>query len=100
MRRLYELKHWVIIYDICDARRLRKVAKLTENFVTRVQKSVFEGDLRYKDLLILKSLLEKAINPEVDYIVFFDICENDWQKKSRFGPGRYIETQDKPYYIV
>jgi len=42
-----EVKHMlkIVAYDICDAKRLRKVAKVCELYGIRIEKSVFECDL-------------------------------------------------------
>ena len=36
------MSHWLLIYDISDPKRLRKVAKIANAFGNRVQRSVFE----------------------------------------------------------
>lgn len=44
---------YLIVYDICDAKRLRQTAKLLQRYGRRVQKSVFECDIketRYRQL--------------------------------------------------
>lgn len=91
--------HWLIIYDIRQAKRLQKVAKLMAGVATRVQKSVFElnapqtvvNELRLKTLTL--------IDPQKDFIVYFNICEKDWQKRQKYGPQEFAEEEEKPFYI-
>ena len=40
----------LVTYDIADPRRLRRVAKVSEGFGRRVQKSVFECELDERGL--------------------------------------------------
>lgn len=78
-------KHYLIVYDICDEKRLSKVAKCIESYAWRVQKSVFETNATDETLNQLKWKLEKIIDTEVDFILFFEVCERDWQKKEIYG---------------
>ncbi len=94
-------KHYLIIYDISDEKRLSKVAKVMEQYAIRVQKSVFEGTMPEVIKNKIKEKVKTIINPEEDYIVFFSICEQDWQKREKYGVHKYkdedIETNE--YYI-
>jgi len=92
------MSHWLVIYDICNDKRLRKVAKNMENYGIRVQKSVFEieaDDLKIKNL----RMSIKEIIKDEDYVVYFRLCEKDWQKKLKYGVGKYKNSDDKDFYI-
>lgn len=78
-------KHWLIVYDIRDAKRLSKVSRCVQSFAWRVQKSVFETKATDETISLLKSKLEKLIDAETDFILFFEVCERDWQKKEVYG---------------
>lgn len=78
-------KHWLIVYDIRDLKRLFKVSKCMESFAWRVQKSVFETKATDETIGQLKLRLEKIIDTETDFILFFEVCERDWQKKEMYG---------------
>ena len=41
---------WIVLYDIRNPRRLRRVARLMEGYGQRVQHSVFECDLGEAEL--------------------------------------------------
>lgn len=78
-------KHWLIAYDIHDTKRLAKVSKCVESYAWRVQKSVFETKATDETINHLKSRVEKLMDTETDFILFFEICERDWQKKEIHG---------------
>lgn len=88
--------HWIILYDIRDVKRLSKVAKVVESYGWRVQKSVFESNADEKTINILKRRLLDIIDIETDFILFFDVCEKDWQKQEIYGTmGTNKEVNDK-----
>ena len=66
--------HYIISYDIADPKRLRKVARLMEDYSIRVQKSVFEGFLSERELRKLISKAEKIINQDEDSIRIYRLC--------------------------
>lgn len=78
-------KHWLIVYDIRDTKRLAKVSKCVESYAWRVQKSVFETKATDETINHLKSRVENLMDTETDFILFFEICERDWQKKEIYG---------------
>jgi CRISPR-associated protein Cas2 len=76
--------HWLIIYDIRDAKRLVKVEKLMECYGWRVQKSVFESEADETAVGHLKASLEH-VTAEEDFILFCPVCEKCWQKREVYG---------------
>lgn len=86
-------KHWLIVYDIRDTKRLAKISKCVESYGWRVQKSVFETLASDETVGQLKDRLEKLMNIEEDFVLFFEVCERDFQKKQIFGKN--IEINDK-----
>ena len=80
-----EVKHWLIVYDIRNAKRLVKVSKCIESYAWRIQKSVFESSATAETIGRLKRELKRIIDAEEDFILFFEICERDFQKKEKFG---------------
>lgn len=65
---------WLVCYDICDDRRLRKVAHTCEDFGFRRQYSVFLCRLSAHDLVRLKSRLYDIINLQEDQVLFIPLC--------------------------
>ena len=94
------MSHWLVIYDIRDETRLRKVAKHMEGYGVRVQKSVFEIEASSKIIDRLRKEINTLLNIEQDYVVYFEICERDWQKREKYGPGKYQEEDTRPFKIL
>jgi CRISPR-associated protein Cas2 len=84
----------VVAYDISDPKRLRKVAKICEKYLRRVQKSVFEGELTKSQLYALKNDLKKNIDKKEDTIIIY-LIPRAYIKK-RITLGKDIEDQ----YII
>lgn len=66
---------YLVAYDICDPKRLRKVAQTCEDFGFRRQYSVFLCRLTAADLVRLKSRLYDIINLQEDQVLFMPVCE-------------------------
>lgn len=79
------MKRWLILYDIRKPRRLAKVAKILQGFGLRVQKSVFEAEADQKAVAECCRRINGVIDPAVDYVLFFSICQRDWEKREKCG---------------
>ena len=79
--------YFVVCYDIESDKSRRQISKALFDYgLTRVQKSVFEGDLLPKRLAQLKKRLAKWIDPEADdSICYYPLCETCRSKISRQG---------------
>lgn len=88
---------WVIFYDIREQKRLNKVAKIMESFGMRVQKSVFEV---IADIEVINKLRQKIkrIIKEEDYVLYINLCEEDWQKIEKYGQN--LESYDERDFII
>jgi len=64
---------YLVSYDICDPKRLRRVARVLEGFGTRLQYSVFECPLNPTRLAQLKSELAPELNHEQDQVLFVSL---------------------------
>ncbi len=94
--------HFLIVYDIRDGKRLRKVEKCMENYAWRVQKSIFETTANDNTVSQLKAQLNEVIEDD-DFVLFFKICERDWQKQEKYGKNKKNKQQqeaDAPYLIL
>lgn len=91
--------HWLVIYDIRESKRLTKIAKIMEQYAIRVQKSVFEMDAEDRVVSELRERV-KAVMELEDFVVYFKICETDWQKRMKFGVGARLDSEYKEYYIL
>jgi len=68
------METYLVAYDICDPKRLRKVALTCEDFGFRRQYSVFICRLSAHDLVRLKSKLYDIINLKEDQVLFIPLC--------------------------
>jgi CRISPR-associated protein Cas2 len=64
---------YLVSYDVCDPKRLRKVARALEGFGVRLQYSVFECPLDALRLEKLKSELHPLLNHEEDQVLFVSL---------------------------
>jgi CRISPR-associated protein Cas2 len=82
---------YLVSYDICHPKRLRRVAKMLEGFGVRLQYSVFECALDDLRLEKLKAALLPLLNQEEDQVMLVSL-----------GPAAndgtlVIETLGRPY---
>jgi CRISPR-associated protein Cas2 len=64
---------YLVSYDICDAKRLRRVARSLQGFGVRLQYSVFECPLDEVRLAKLKSELHGLLNHDEDQVLFVSL---------------------------
>jgi CRISPR-associated protein Cas2 len=89
----------LITYDVdmtndSGAKRLRKVAKICENYGIRVQNSVFELLIDLAQLVAIKAQLASVIDADKDSIRFYSMG-NNWKNKIDFigRPSRINQGQ-------
>jgi CRISPR-associated protein Cas2 len=68
MRQMY-----VVTYDICDPKRLRKVYKFMLGWGEHLQLSVFQCELSHRELVELRAGLARIIHHLEDQILFVDV---------------------------
>lgn len=64
---------YVVTYDICNPKRLRKVYKLMCGYGEHLQLSVFRCELSKRELVELRGELSRLINHFEDQVLFVDI---------------------------
>jgi CRISPR-associated protein Cas2 len=77
----------VVAYDISSDRGRQKVAGQLEMVLTRVQRSVFEGDLPPK---VLHKSIERTlrhIDPETDSLRVYHLCASCAPRVDVYGRG-------------
>lgn len=65
--------NFIVTYDICHEKRLRRVFKICKDFGIHLQYSVFECDLTPVDKVRMEGLLKEAINQNEDQVLFIDL---------------------------
>ncbi|MEZ6082313.1 MAG: CRISPR-associated endonuclease Cas2 [Pirellulaceae bacterium] len=82
---------YIVTYDICDDRRLRRVFTTMRNWGDHLQYSVFECQLTSSDMIQLRDELRKIIHHNEDQVLFIDLGPSD-------GRGdRVIEALGQAY---
>ena len=66
-------RHYLVTYDICDAKRLRRVFKTMKGFGAHLQLSVFQCDLPDIDLVRMKAALTEIIDQREDQVLIIDL---------------------------
>lgn len=64
---------FVVTYDICDPKRLRKVYKTMLGWGEHLQLSVFQCELNQRELVDLRAELDRLIRPSEDQVLFVDL---------------------------
>jgi CRISPR-associated protein Cas2 len=67
---------YLVAYDVCLPRRLRRVAKVCEDYGIRIQKSVFECDLEPNIFNAMWTRLCAEIEENEDFLVAYAICRS------------------------
>lgn len=75
----------LITYDVdtiseTGAKRLRKVAKVCQDYGQRVQNSVFECRLTEAQFVLVRNKIENIINMELDNVRFY-LLGNNWPRR-------------------
>ena len=82
---------YLICYDICDDKRLKKVFKTIRRRGDHLQYSIFECQLSPSELLALREELRAIINYAHDQVLFVNLGPSE-------GRGeRVIESLGLPY---
>ena len=89
---------YLVAYDICNPKRLRKVAKTCEDFGFRRQYSVFVCRLTAVDLVRLKGRLYDVINLQEDQVLFIPLCRRC--AASIESLGKPIERYDAKDVVI
>ncbi len=81
----------ILFYDIAD-KSLRakkdnsyKIRKEVEKYLTRVQFSVFEGEISPSDLKRLKAHLNRVIDKDLDSIIIYESTRLNYTKRVVMG---------------
>ncbi len=90
---------YLVTYDIPDDPRRAKVAKILEDFGDRVQYSVFEMELNDSEQLgQMQDRLKGALDPQVDSLRIYALCQGCRRKITILGQGQVYE--DQSMYII
>jgi CRISPR-associated protein Cas2 len=87
--------HLVICYDVQDDKRRGHVVEILLDHGVRVQKSVFECEIKPEQFAILRQRLLEALDLDEDSLCLYHLCQSCRLRVERFGASRqrYEESQ-------
>lgn len=88
----------LVTYDVGTtseggSRRLRRIAKICQNYGQRVQNSVFECKINSTQYAIMKKKILEEIDEELDSIRFYRLGKNYKKKIEHFGIKESIDLE-------
>ncbi len=80
----------ILFYDLADKSlkekdNSRRIRKEVEKYLSRVQYSVFEGEIRASDLKKLKEKLKKECQDEFDSIIIYEFDRSSYTRREVIG---------------
>ncbi len=82
---------YIVTYDICDPKRLKRVFKAMKDWGNHLQYSVFECELTAAEMVQMREQLREIIDGDADQILF--ICLGLAETRGE----RVIEALGTPY---
>jgi len=77
----------IVAYDVVSDRRRAKLARRLIDFLPRVQKSVFEGEIPDHRFRTLEKVLQDNIDPSTDSVRIYHLCSRCWGSVLEIGRG-------------
>ena len=68
---------WIVTYDVCDPKRLRRVFRVLLGYGDHLQQSVFRCELTPREKVDLQAALGQVIHHRADQILFVDVGPSD-----------------------
>lgn len=95
-----EVRLYLLVYDITNARVYRKLYKILDSYVyQRIEKSVLELTLTDMDLVRLRRQLGKLFPDDEEKIILIPVCRDD-QSKVRVYGAVCRESVSEPDFIM
>lgn len=88
----------LVTYDIGDAKRLRKVAKVMKDYGHRVQRSVFECLIDERKLSAMVAEIDQCIDEKMDTVRIYRLCNSCRETLVIRGQGTVSEDPDVYIY--
>lgn len=94
-------RNYIVSYDICDEKRLRKVFKVCKDHGLHLQYSVFECDLTDAEKTIFQDKLLAIINTREDQVLFIDLGPTALRgERTITALGQIYSKVDEPCFVV
>jgi CRISPR-associated protein Cas2 len=93
--------NYIVCYDICDPKRLRRVHRACRDYGTHLQYSVFECDLSERERLELEHRLVELIDRSEDQILFIELGPAATRGERRIlSLGQEYSKVDTPCFVL
>lgn len=94
-------KTYLVTYDICDDKRLKKVHRTMKNFGDHLQYSVFECQFTDTELLQCRAALADIIHHREDQVLFIDLGPSEGRvDRVITSLGQAYAPIDAPCHVV
>ncbi len=80
----------VVSYDITDDRRRTRFAKRLRDHLTRVQFSVFEGDVAPAEVDRIERIIQEELRLEEDSVRIYFLCRSCHLRTRLFGTSLLV----------
>lgn len=90
---------YIVSYDICDPKRLRKMYKKMLGFGDRLQLSVFRCDLNDGERVLLQGAVLEIMNQKEDHVMIVDLGPSDSESRIEFL-GKRLSMSDRTAIVV
>jgi CRISPR-associated protein Cas2 len=92
---------WLVTYDVCDPKRLRRVYRTLLGYGYAVQLSVFRCELTDREHIECRAALAKIIHHREDQLLFVDVGPSDGRGRTAIGAlGRKYTPSERAPVIV
>lgn len=92
---------YIVTYDICDPKRLRKVFRTCRNYGNHLQYSVFECDLTAREKVELETELNLIINNREDQVLFIALGPSESRGERDISAiGKAYARIDQACYVA
>ncbi len=83
----------IVAYDVADNKRLAKIAKIMEDYGTRVQYSIFEIHADGAIMGEIMNRVSSVLDEKEDSVRFYPLCKNCERKTEIIGNPVYVPPE-------
>lgn len=92
---------FMVCYDVCDPKRLRKIHKTMKGFGSALQYSVFRCSLSPKNYQVMITRIEEVIDKSEDSVMIVNLgpTEGLWEERMTFIGEKKSSEEEQYAYI-